>query len=399
MRIRRTLCLSIAALLTAVAGCGDDDSGPSTPDIDITTLNSGNYPIVPWNVEATRTPLSGPTVETIRIGAVMPVPFELDSKYIHQRLTRADRTTVPGTDNTVRSLDKDEFAAIAQGLVAGWATSAERRPGTQSSVGSSVSIELQRYSNADTAAAAATAFADRQALNLPGDTVEIPGFPRARAKWSISKRYLDAWLAHNDMVLHVHSEDPVNEPAEPQLLAEFTQKAFTRQIEMLAEYRPTPLDRIESLPLDTDGLLSRTLPLEERQRINGSDQSRVLPTRAALHLELEPTLAAAAYSDAGVDLVAYANSRVYRARDHASAQRLIAGLIAIDNAGWSPIDSPPNMPGVQCFDTKDKKVSGARYAPACFLTYERYAARVSGQNIQELHQMAAAQYKLLAHTP
>ncbi|MEV6135767.1 hypothetical protein AB0L63_06820 [Nocardia sp. NPDC051990] len=293
-------------------------------------------------------------------------------------------------------MSDEELAESTRGMIAGWDGSGERRK--QPSLGRQVNLSLLRFPDTAQAETALHRLADRQSENLPGDSVQLPKFPQARAKWSVSKKYLDAWLTHDAMALYVHVEDPLSEPAELAPLIDFAQKYFQKQIEMLASYTPTPVDQLGSLPLDVDGILSRTLPLEEKDRIRKDyDNSMVLPVRAALHFENLPGLTKAAFDDAGVDFVSFSSARLFRARDADSATRLLAAFADQDSDGYRKIDSPPNMPGARCFDNKDTKSTSARYPPVCYFAYDRYVARVTGHNLQELYQRTAAQYKLLVH--
>ncbi|WP_194817404.1 hypothetical protein [Nocardia sp. XZ_19_385] len=395
---RNAVAIAVAVALMAVSGCGGDP-GVDPAVIDVSKLDSGNYPAVPRDVEKSRTPQTGAALEGVRISNAMALTFEIDGRYPYQRLLSPERRITESTLPEIYNLSSEEIRELAAGFVAGADTSAERRK-ISPLISSSVAMTALRFPDAAQAEAATRRLAERQAMNLAGEAVQIPGFPQSRAKWSDSKKYLDAWLTHNAMVLYVHIGDPANEPSDITALAELAKRAFTGQIDRLAGYTATPAEQLGSLPLDTDGLLSRTLPWDGQQQRNKAwDQSAVMPPQAALHFDTAPALTKAAFDDAGVDLVAYSQSRVYRTRDSASATRLISALTDQRAEGWDPMDSPPNLPGVQCFTTKPKISNSDRYPPTCFLAYDRFAAQVTGKNAQELYQMAAAQYKLLAYKP
>ncbi|WP_433599661.1 DUF7373 family lipoprotein [Nocardia sp. CA-135953] len=395
MRFRHSLYAMIAVVLAATAACGDSNDA-TTPAIDVTKLDSGNYPTTPRDMESTRTADSGANLESVRIGNSIPLPFEIDGKFAYQRLASVDGRTTLKSPATMTAISSKEFPDLATGLVAGWESSGERRKNPW--VGSSVIIDTLRFSDAAKAETAARRLADRQAELDPGETVTIPEHPSARAKWSPGKRTLDSFLAHDAMLLYVYITDPVSEPVDTAPLIAFTQATFTKSIDALKNYSPTPIDQLGSLPLDVDGLLGRTLPLEERQMsISGIDRTRLLTARSALPAERFPALSKAAFDDAGVDLVAYSGEKVFRTRDVSSTVRLIAALIDQRSDGYRPIDAPPNMPDAKCFDTKDKKTSSLSYPPVCYLAYDRYVAKVEGTNVQEAYQKAAAQYKLLTY--
>jgi hypothetical protein len=285
MRFRHSLCIIIAAAVAATTSCGDSGPSTTTPAIDISKLDSGNYPTTPRDMDSTRTADSGPELEAVRIGNATPLPVDIDPKYEFQRYVSYDGRTTPKSPANIYSLEQNEIGDLSQGLIAGWETNGDRR--TVPGLGREVVMDILRFSNSDQAETAAHRIADRQAEALPGETVTIPGYPKAHAKWSLSKKYLDSLLVHDTMLLYVHIDDPVSEPPDTTPLTAFTRAAFDKQLEMLKDYSPTPVDKLGSLPLDVDGLLGRTLPIEERQ----SDPSMVLSKQGALHAEHYPALA------------------------------------------------------------------------------------------------------------
>lgn len=393
MRVRYSLLLSlVTAAVTATTGCGDAQS--PTPAVDLSKLDSGNYQAVPRERQELRAPKYGPLLEAVRIGGATPLILESDDKFSFQRYSSPERRVVPDSLPALYSMNAAEFTELTQGFITGWTTSAERRK--QPFLGRMLTVQTLRFTDASAAETAGRRLAERQAQNLPGESVSITGFPQARAKWSPTKKYVDAWLVHESLVLYVHMDDPVSEPAEPAPLIETVHAVLGNQVEALKSYTPTPVDQFGSLPIDVDGLLSRTLPLEDSQKAKGYDQSTVLPGRAALHYETSPASSKIAFEDAGVDLVSYSGAQVYRARDSAGGARLMAAMIAQNSRGWQQVESPPGLPTVECFETKDKKVNSSRYPPTCFIPYDRFVARITGTNVQEMRQKAAAQYKLLA---
>ncbi|MEU8896899.1 hypothetical protein AB0C65_13655 [Nocardia sp. NPDC048505] len=386
----------MATATLSTAGCGGDDN-TSSPGIDVTKIDSGNFQAVPWDVEKTRTQLTGVALEDVRISNSMALPFEIDGRYPYQRLVSPERRVTASTLPEIHSLSTEEVRELSAGFIAGADTSAERRQ-ISPLLSSYIEMTALRFPDAAQAAAATLRIADRQATNLPGETLQVPDFPQARAKWSASKKYMDAWLTQDAMVLYVHIGDPANDPPDLAALLGLVRHAFAGQTERLKGYTPTPADQLGSLPMDTDGLLSRTLPWDTQQQRNKQwDQSAIMPPQTALHFDMRPALTKAAFDDAGVDLVAYAQSRIYRTRDSAAAARLVSALIDQRSEGWQPMDSPPNMPGVRCVTTKPMSFGADRYPPTCFPTYGKLVAQVAGKNVQELQQKAAAQYKLLAY--
>ncbi|MCP2295570.1 hypothetical protein APR11_001988 [Nocardia amikacinitolerans] len=388
------LCVLAIALGTS-AGCGSDQRPATAPKYDISQLDSGNYPTTPRDPERARTDKSGHFLEAARIGAAMPLAADVDGKFAYKISIYIDRRLTPNfvPPDTYEPNTSDEFNSLAPGFVAGWHTHGQRRQ----SVGRELDMQALRFETANHARSALDRIADKLDEAAPGERVSIPGFPDARAKWSLNERRLEALLAQETMVLVVRIDDPVSEPPDPAPLAEIGQRAFTKMLEGLKSYTPTPLAQLGTLPMDIDGMLRRTLPLGDKSQFTADTDPSVVHTKQAwLHSTHYPNLSKSAYADAGVDLIGMSGAILYRTRDAASGERLIAALIGQESNKYKAIDSPPNMPGVQCFDRADPESYSSRYPAHCYVAYDRYVAEVSGDNPQDAHQRVAAQYKILA---
>ncbi|WP_442941358.1 DUF7373 family lipoprotein [Nocardia sp. NBC_00403] len=396
MRSRHIWCVIMTAAIGISAGCGDGDNDTATRTIDAAALDSGNYATVPRDIEASRTEISGARQEAIRIGNATPLPADVDGKFAFKTSIYWDRRITPGDPTALPSLNSRDFNDLTPGFIAGWESRGQRRE--QVGLGTVLDLYTLRFENAALAQAAAARIADRQQESSPGEAIKIPERPDARAKWNPKSRYLDSQLVAGPILLLVHVDDPVSEPVDTARLVDLTQQTFSKQIEGLKGYTPTPVDQLRSLPLDVEGLLSRTLPLDDQGKpTDRGDLSMVMPRQAALHTDHYPNLTKAAFDDAGVDLVAFSGGQLYRTRDTESPERLIAAFIDQEAKGYKAIEGPPHMSGVKCFDTKDPKTSKDRYSPVCYFGYDRYAARVQTSSVQQLYQRTAAQYKLLAY--
>jgi hypothetical protein len=390
--VSRIFVLAVTLVL-ATSACGSnpkDSAMAGEISIDLAKLDSGSYPITPLDVEKTRAEDSGAWQEGIRIGNATPLAMDIDNRFIFESHNFYKRVIIPKKSSAVT-------IASAPGLIAGWYTHGQRR--AEANFGRTMQIHTLRFSNADQASTAARLLSDENR----GDSLQIPDHPTAHNKYATKVNsgapWMSSWLVHGDMLLHVTILDPINIPVVPAQLAELTKRVFDKQIDMLKNYSPTPIDQIPSLPLDVDGILSRTLLLEKDRVVTSETYlAAVYPKQAALHPELYPNLAKAAFDDAGVDYVAEAGARVYRTRDASSATRLIAAMHAQVADGYKKMEAPPNLPTAQCFDhdTKADVSSSWRYVAVCWISVDRYVARVTGFGAQDVNQRTAAQYRLLA---
>ncbi|MEV2218715.1 hypothetical protein AB0E01_02410 [Nocardia vinacea] len=399
---RHRIYAALLALMLATSACGNgtpDDPAANSPAIDIAKLDSGNYPTMPTDIDSTRTDDSGAVREAIRIGNATPLLMEIDTRFIFDYHKAFGRVFTP-KDSPYFSgagVESKDFNTVFPGLVAGWYTRGQRRNETMA--GRELTAYSIRFSTADQVRTAVDGLADR----TPGDTFAIANHPAARTKYTAMTETgypsMSSWLAHGDMLLYVRVDDPVSMPFDATENADLVKAAFDKLIDSLKDYSPTPLDKIASLPLDVDGLLSRTLPLTKDQMpARGANPSGVYPRQAALHAEQHPNLAKAAFDDAGVDYLAAASAFVYRARDAASTTRLITAIEdqTIDMENYDKVDNPPNLPIAHCYNAKPGVKYASDYPPTCWVPVGRYVAQVSSRNIQDVYQQAAAQYKLLA---
>lgn len=398
-KLRVSSALVTLGLVLGACGDSSDAAAPPAPKIDIATLASGNYPTTPVDSESTRVPTSGALREAIRIGAATPAPFQYDPRFVFangfaggRHITPVDPPYFPGA-----GIEGKDLEATIPGLVAGWESSGDRRD--ESNAGRTVDTITVRFQTADQAKHAAAELSNR----TPGSVYSIPSYSDALAKLEpkptpMPVQNLRAWLPRGDMLYFIEVADWLGLPYDPAADAAVAQKFFDKQIEMLRSSTPTPLSDIDKLPLDTEGLLSRTLPTEAEKRSKTSTRgAAVYPAQAALHLEEHPASASAAYTDAGLDYVSLDIGVVSRTRDEAAAARFHAWLDSefSSNTTYVKADAPPNMPTFTCFGIDSKSPTSFLSMPTCQGTIGRYVIGASASSLQDAQQRIAAQYKLL----
>ncbi|MEU4706063.1 hypothetical protein AB0G00_06475 [Nocardia salmonicida] len=389
--------LIIALVATAsISGCsaaGIDGDHAST--IDLTQLETGNYQSVPRNADEAKADDSGLAIEAVRMGATMPVPYDVDPSYGFQSQNNPNFRVTPIIPMSLSRIEKEEFREFTKGLVVGWSTSGHRR--LNSTVGRQAFLYSFRFNtSSDAEAAMDRIISEQQRLPSPRNrVVSIPGFPNSRTNWDVTDS--DSWMAHGAMLLGVRVVDLLGGPPTPDPSVDFTAKAYRKIIEMMASYVPTPNSETSTLAIDVDGILSRTLPGDQDRRLDGIPDGAVEPMQAALAREHRPGSTKPALLNAGVDLVSSeADTSVYRAKSAEAADQLMIELLAPDTDYRRPIDGPRNLPVARCFEAKDSNVPSTVGNPVCYVAYDRYLARVGAFTIPDLLQRTAAQYKLLA---
>lgn len=384
-----TLLATIALLSTSC-----DQSTTGSDRVDVSLLNSGNYPTTPIDIESLRSPSSTALREAINIGAHTPLPHEFDSRFEFGTLFPYKHYVTKeyppdGFDNA--KITAKNFNAEIPGLVAGWRTFGQRR--FWPDYGRNLATFALRFESSSAATNAAQKLAER----TPGDTYHIPEYPQVATKVNppetVGSGVMESWTTAEDVLLYIKVVDPVSRPFEPSESAAISKNFLDKQLPMLSTYQRTPLSEIPNLPMDVDGLLSRTLHLD-----TDTKDRAVYPAHVALSMARMKKPLSETFADAGVDYMAVGSSHIYRARDAAGAERLSAALTngGIDTTSLRPAEAPPGLPAAVCYEVDPNDDTFSNVHPQCFVTIGRYVARVVGANLEDTHQRTAAQYKLLA---
>ncbi|MGW6423830.1 DUF7373 family lipoprotein [Nocardia sp. NPDC055053] len=369
----------------------------SQPTIEIDKLDTGNFATSPLDVESLRTPLSGIVREAIRIGTATPLAMEYDERFgfAPSHPARSNRVTSeePPYFNGTR-IESKQFATEVPGLIAGWRMSANRRD--ELGKGRSIETFTLRFKDSSHARNAADILMERSEGESYDGFADHPGVQSKITQTdSLGVTTLRAYHAVGEMLISIQIYDPVSRPFDQVDNTNIVRKYLDQQIALLKQYTATPIADLDKLPLDTEGLLSKTLPRDKPH-----SGAAVYPAHVALALTERPAALSSAFADTGVDYVAINGATVYRARDDAAATRLVAALRngAFDSVGLVDAEAPAHLPVAHCYDLDPNLTMTGVNNPRCIAPVGRYVISVAGTNLQEVRQRAAAQYKLLATT-
>ncbi|WP_280266818.1 DUF7373 family lipoprotein [Nocardia wallacei] len=380
---RIALALSSVVILAGALGCGETAS--ESPTIDVAKLDSGNYPTTPRDMNSIKDGISGAVQESIRMAEFVPLMLDIDSRLIYGRsaITRAHTAKFSPT----LSSKEIKFADAAPGLVSGWSTYGNRRPGQQP--GLRIELTLLRFDSAEHAANAARVMSeDDNKQYAPKGPLTIGGYPASSA-FLTKYDSVSSFTPQDNYLAKLYINSPMATPPDPAPLTDLAKTVLDRLFESLKGYKPTPPNQLAEVPKDVDGLLGRTIPLDKPTAYTG-----IYSPHAALHRQSLPDSSKQAFADAKVDLVAEQDDFIYRTADAAAAKRLMAASLNQVEDRYEATDSPPGLPTAKCLKLKDESVSDVKFR--CYLPYDRYLALVPSDQPQDLHQKTAAQYKLLA---
>lgn len=219
---------------------------------------------------------------------------------------------------------------------------------------------------------------------------------------------VNSFAASGRFVLTVFAQSPTDTFLTPGKFVtsalELVHSALADQRRLIADFVPTPADKLADLPLDPSGsLLARTLttPDDEAPFIIGTWKPA-----AWLHFEDDPVTAAAMFAEAGVDWVSQRAATVYQTRNADTARTMLKQMsTALAATPWAqPTAAVAGLPAARCF----KRSAGATppgstpsymrigWPVKCVAAVQRWVFTVYAETIPDAHQRISAQYRILA---
>jgi hypothetical protein len=410
---RPSAFLAVLTVVVAVlAGCDAPVEGkpvpqgaaPTAAPVDVGKLDTGGFPTAPLPpLGAAGSPDVGRRIE-----AQLMAPFVLGPWQVDQALTEG---TTPAAAIV---LSREDFAFNLQARVAAGTYGlpfvvgfVAERHNADSSAPMSLRTGVLRFAD-DRAATDAVAAMTNSALNIPIDpsfhplldeppaTIPIPSHPASsgllmkyREDDSV-KPEVTALTAHGPFVVF----QIVRHPNGPEAAATLAAHALDLQLPLLDGFQPADPASFPQLPLDPTGLVARTLPISpaEATPMSGS----AYPPAGALQAEANPVVVGPQLDAAGVDQVSIGQATLYRAKDAASATKLVQTLG--DDAAKQPstrtATAVPGLPDSKCLLVADAAGLVPKYL--CLASYDQYAFKTSARDFTRGQQQLAAQYRMLA---
>ena len=349
--------LGVAAILVsaALAGCSSTLPGSvvaSTVAIppgqtDVLRLDHGNFPSTPQPaLGAAGTPFLGGLVESQRLAENVILPSQVDPALSVDN----PFDTIPLKDASAVPLpDPLPSAAGNYHFVAGFSSARDEAGPVDSPHKALINVVLRFASPQDAASAAADmagATANlRSVLNPNGPPPKTHPAPIPRYPGTAAVSFDDypgrvmAITAHGIYVL----VQDAGAPGPPEAAAGLVAATLDLQQPLIDQFTPTPVDQLAALPLDPDKLLAKTVP--NAAGSDGNVVDGVYGPHGALHFQLDPIAAEAAFTDAKVDHFATRVTDFYATADAAAALRLRDVLAASEaTIDYQPAGDVVGMP-------------------------------------------------------
>lgn len=354
--------------------------------VDLAALDAGGYPTTPRSPLGTAGSASAGLINQAQLLANYVVgPWEVDSALKNPTAMGAVVMDNPGTLALV-GLPELANSSAAQRFINGFAS-------PRQADGESLLNAVLRF--ADPARAAAVVF--ELGRRIPGepsqDTVRgitIPGVPEATAtvytfvSAQTNQRWyaVRAFTARGPYVLTQLAQSVEGSRAAAELVA----NTLTLQKVVIDQFRATDPAHFADIKLDPTGLLARTLPLPARDAT--STLNARFGKRGALHFQNDPVRSGALFDRTIMDLAARAKTNVYRSANTEAAVEIVEDFSRqAEAAGGRHVDGVRFIPDSRCL-----RGQGDFY---CVAPADRFAIEVRSRSLEDAHQQAAAQYRLL----
>ncbi|MEV0332350.1 hypothetical protein [Nocardia sp. NPDC050717] len=398
--------LAVAAALTVLSGCVRHGE-PVPQQVHLAALDVGSHGSDPMTAPTTSNDKYGRVLESVRMGEVMLDPVEVDPTLTYGVQERTAPLPTPLTAAGILA-ERVREALESHGMLAGFAVSGSdvNLLGKRPEVGASrlLTVLLLRFPDDRSARLAARQMNATDAAISPDNVdVRIEGYPGAFAHWRPSVPTMAATYAHGSFVI---SALAAHTSPDQQVLTGTVRRVFDAQIPRLGDFRGTPPEDFDTLPLDRDGMQARLLPFGPGRwtypTVVSSDVDTNAGWSAALSVYgvvLGPRATRLmkhyGFKDP-IEIVAINDFDVLeRFPDAVSARK----VFELERQKVNPaelIDSPAGVPDVYC--TKVRSDPASPHQAGCHVLYGRYTAALTGWSPANVQQRTAAQYALLVRS-
>ncbi|WP_158675651.1 DUF7373 family lipoprotein [Nocardia stercoris] len=386
----------ILATALSATSCGTHTAGTARPaEPDVRTLDVGQYSTDPLDLRSTYYPtyLDAKELAVARLADQVLTGEEIDPKL---KFGLGSKAVTEGYDTSV-----DPAALDDNGLMFGFASAAtdresDRYGGTPHD-GLGATLLVMQFPTADNAATAAAQIDERGFAGAAGSQhLQLADYPAAHSYWNPDTPTLHSTVAHGQYVVSLVVQQPTADPA---ALTRMAATAYAAQLPKLDALAPLTPEQILRLPFDPDRMLLRTLNPDGFTIPSFTDRISGEPA-GLLHQSRDRDYWQHLLAREGVDRFALTSLQtraiLLRSRDSASADRLAEEIVHHGYPGDTA--PPPGVPTAKCGEKKpdDDDYHTKRFR--CTVSYRQYVAWLDSDQLQDVHQQAAAQYALLANS-
>lgn len=390
--------VTASALAVSIGACGADESTsaasapPPEPVVDITQLDTGNFPTQPRDLGKPTSLEHARLVEAQRLGNYLPLPSATDPIFVYNdgMWTNAFIDAKP----LGAIMATERFPEAAPDFIGGFVTTAGSERNNEGIDLLNAALLFPSEQSAQRAAAELERV-DFE-YNNRNQRVEIPKYPAAHAHWQPNgDQSIGSWYPVGRVVIYTWVYDYKltylgrNDLTGLQGLVERNLDAVIPEIE---KFEPTPPVKLMEVDVDPEGVLGRTLPGTKDE--GTSNPPGVYDGKSAVHFTVDMSELSQVVADNGVDKFAFDGTELFRARDATGAANVSSHLTKLSRK-FRTEDSPRNLPHARCIEYIGREMLAFRFY--CSVPHGRYAAYTWSSQLLDAQQRISAQYALLVN--
>ncbi|WP_410871663.1 hypothetical protein [Nocardia sp. A7] len=380
---RRFAALTVLVVGLATA-CGDQP-GPDYGDYSIQPIAADYDTAASYH--------RGVLTESLRIGERLVIAEQIDPDLSQ---TRGGGVIVDfeGVDEMLSSAQRDALAPFD--VLAGFGAIAGNDQVHNEATLKFLSIAILALPSEEIAgqAAAAMAAADFGA-NIDNAPLPNPEFPAALNHWRPGVPTVGGWLVWKNLVIRIYAK--VVEPS-PAVLTDLLTRTYRAQLTALNGFTSTPPERFATTRMDSDSLLTRVV--STGRTIPKHEEFAVYGPRAYALLVGRPSVRLALFEKHQISAVALSHNKfLYRTGSPAAAVTYADELAASLSADHTAMAGVPGLPAARCYRAlrpNPSEFEAIRFS--CLVVRGEFVVRLLSNRDDDVRQMAAAQYALLAGT-
>ncbi|MBF6251542.1 hypothetical protein IU443_09005 [Nocardia farcinica] len=392
-----TIVAWVAAAAT-LAGCGAVSGTALPAEPDVRRLEVGTYPVTRHSYDQNSAG-KGALLEGMRMSEAVVPTVTIDPSLKFGR----GSTVLTDSEHALDFLAKVSKPVLDnRKFVTGFAASGadepdpagETRPAPDTTA---VTDVVLRFPDEATAKLAARELEDADiGVSPENQRLGSTKYPDAYIHWRPGIANVGAFIAHRQFVVSLFIQRPRADSTD---LVKWIDKTLDAQLPALDRFQPTPVDRLDTLKVDPDGLLARVVVAERTDREPDPADFAIYGPNHAVHVSDDESATLRLVEQTGADKIAVVDAgSVTRVRDAEAAPRLIDGMIDTAGEQFDPIDAPKDVPGAKCLQLNDRGDLEREYKYRCYVPYKRYVGIVTSDKEPDVRQKVAAQYALFANS-
>ncbi len=364
--------------------------------VDITALDTGDYPTEPAAAFGEATPEEIASVDGQRMAEYMVAPYEVDPEMTDPTLPTFVVRNYLGLKGALGQ-EVIDVPANKSSAIYGFIASAATVTGERDGATRAMTNLVMRYTTAEGAADAARQMSEASALRPGAMAVDIPGLPNSHGISGTGvdgKVTLAVFTPWNDYVLYTWVGVPQDQATLMESLIVRTQELQGPRIDQFPR-TPTKSQnggKPASLQVDQNDILVYALPAKADAPMGATDRAVYGPRGMSL-LYTPPADVYRTLTEHGADHTAVYLTTVYRASTPDDATEMLAAFDRMNRTdGWSTMPGPTGLPTAQCI-TKST-MNGEQFL--CSVQVGRYIGTATTLDDRtDVLQQIAAQYVIL----